>query len=581
MLRAELKKIFLYQKGALILLLALLAYAALCMLNGYDSGYVIDHNEAAYLSYIQRWQGQLTEQSAEELDAEYAAVNHAGAAIEQVEADYTTGKLSKSEYQAKLREQSQLQQNKGVLSVVYNQYFYVKDNPAHRFLMDERGWNTLLTHDSINFILILCLLALVVPVFCGEYQCGMDQILRSCRNGRSRLAIIKLFMVMLLAICVSLLFQLIQYAIISCSVGLNGFTYPLQSLSFFKSSPYGVTIGEAYGIVLLCRCIGAAWFTVMIALLSTLFKRIVLTAFAGVAFAVLPHLLGSSFLKYVLPLPAGLLSGTGYIWGKLTTAGYDSNWNMTDVVTFPGIDPALLGLLLAGYTILCGFLFYLCQHRYVGSKRKSRRSHILAGIVVLAVAFCMTGCSASTKSNLSFDFLAEADQGVSEDYEVRLDAAENKIYATDRQSGETLLLFREPFATNTQIASIFVTEQDCYYLLKSEIAAGFQIYCIDLTNFSEQLFFSNTDDNTADFWELYQKELTVDEILSNSGTISSFMVSGPYIYYVQDGQLRRIYRLTGHDKTLLINLQGADTLRYDNDEIIYKNQLDEWEKTYE
>ena len=35
-----------------------------------------------------------------------------------------------------------------------------------------RGDGTLLTHDGVNVILLLFLLALCVPVFCGEYQCG-------------------------------------------------------------------------------------------------------------------------------------------------------------------------------------------------------------------------------------------------------------------------------------------------------------------------------------------------------------------------------------------------------------------------
>lgn len=69
---------------------------------------------------------------------------------------------------------------KAAFLTIYNQYYYAKEDPAHRFLMDERGWDTLLTHDGVNVILLLFLLALCVPVFCGEYQCGMAQILRSC-----------------------------------------------------------------------------------------------------------------------------------------------------------------------------------------------------------------------------------------------------------------------------------------------------------------------------------------------------------------------------------------------------------------
>lgn len=53
----------------------------------------------------------------------------------------------------------------------------------------------------------------------------------------------------------------------------------------------------------------------LLPLLSILFRQTVRTTFSGIAISILPHLIGGSFLKYVLPLPAGLLAGTGYVWG--------------------------------------------------------------------------------------------------------------------------------------------------------------------------------------------------------------------------------------------------------------------------
>ena len=124
-----------------------------------------------------------------------------------------------------------------------------------------------------------------------------------------------------LAIGTTMLFQLIQFSVVALSVGVDGVSYPLQSLSFFENSPYFISIGQAYVIVIICRCLGAAWLAVLIALFSVLFQQTILTTFSGIAISVLPHLIGSSFLKYILPLPAGLLAGTGYLWGKLTEGG--------------------------------------------------------------------------------------------------------------------------------------------------------------------------------------------------------------------------------------------------------------------
>ena len=199
MLQVELKKILFHHKGLLLLLIALVAYVVFCVGSGYDSNYVIDRNEDTYLAYMERWQGEITEEKAQEMEAEYAEATRSDDG------------------------------RKAAFLTIYNQYYYAKEDPAHRFLMDERGWDTLLTHDGVNVILLLFLLALCVPVFCGEYQCGMAQILRSCRNGRGRLAGIKLGSLAALAILATALFQLVQFVVVALSVGLDGASYPLQS----------------------------------------------------------------------------------------------------------------------------------------------------------------------------------------------------------------------------------------------------------------------------------------------------------------------------------------------------------------
>jgi len=78
--------------------------------------------------------------------------------------------------------------------------------------------------------------------------------------GGKQLAKCKLLMIVVTAMIVAFLFQCVQFLTVEMTVGLSGLSYPLQSLSFFENSPYMLTIGQAYGIVLLCRVVGAAWF---------------------------------------------------------------------------------------------------------------------------------------------------------------------------------------------------------------------------------------------------------------------------------------------------------------------------------
>lgn len=542
MLRAELKKILIYQKGLSIILVALFAYAALCIWIGCDSSYEIDRNEELYLSYMERWQGVVTEENSKEMEKEYYEVNHADDG------------------------------RKTAFMVIFNQYYYAKEDVAHRYLLDERGWNTLLTHDRINFILLLCLFTVSVPVFCVEYQCGMDQIFRSSKYGRSKLAYMKLMTLIVLNVIITVLFQIVQLVITALSVGIAGSSYPLQSLSFFEQSPYAVTIGQAYAIIFCCRLIGAAWLALLIALFSILLRRSVLTTFAGIVVSVLPHLIGRQFVKYVLPLPAGMLSGVGYVWGTLTEAGYDSEWNLTDVVTFPGVTPKELYavLLMALFAIVV--LFCFCIRCYVGAGSTHTFKRFAPMLLCSLLATYLTGCAKSENEIIVHDFLAYAAEGENDAYTVALDMLTNTIYATDKNTGETILLTRDPLDTKGGISSIFVSETACFYVVQGNAGEGFEIYRIDLDSFGTCLFYSNTTDNISTFWGLYQPELSVDDILADAGAISSFVVDGANIYYMQHHQLYMLNRLTGYEKVVASCSGNVTALLYQNGEVIIKEE---------
>lgn len=291
-----------------------------------------------------------------------------------------------------------------------------------------------------------------------------------------------------------------------------------------------ISVGQAYGIVVLSRCLGAAWFAILIALLSILFRQTVLTTFSGIAVSILPHLIGGSFLKYVLPLPAGLLAGTGYVWGTLTEVGYDEDWNLIDIVTFPGITPEQFGFLIVLFLAIVCLLVWLSLSFYVGRRKTISARPLLTAVLILCMSVSLTGCGHSNSSEITHDFLADASKGENSAYTVELDMVENTITATSKATGEDVLLTRDPFGQSGAISSIYVDEDACYYASSGEVGDGFQIYRIDLKNFSTRLYFSTGSDNMATFWVLLDHEPTVDELLADVGSITSFVVDGNYIY---------------------------------------------------
>ncbi len=298
----------------------------------------------------------------------------------------------------------------------------------------------------------------------------------------------------------------------------------------------------------LAETAGAGWFAILITLLSILFRQTVLTTFSGITVSILPHLIGGSFLKYVLPLPAGLLAGTGYVWGTLTEVGYDEDWNLIDIVTFPGITPEQFGFLIVLFlAIVC----LLCLRFYVGRRKAIPARPLLTAVLILYMTVSLTGCGHSNSSEITHDFLADASKGENSAYTVELDMVENTITATSKATGEAILLTRDPFGQSGAISSIYVDEDACYYASSGEVGDGFQIYRIDFKDFSTRLYFSTGSDNTATFWGLLDHEPTVDELLADAGSITSFVVDGNYICYLQGGRLYKVFRWTGYETVIV------------------------------
>ena len=54
----------------------------------------------------------------------------------------------------------------------------------------------------------------------------------------------------------------------------------------------------------------------------------------------------------------------------------------------------------------------------------------------------------------------------------------------------------------------------------------------------------------ATFWGLFDHEPTVDELLADVGSVTSFVVDGNYICYLQGGRLYKVFRWTGYETVI-------------------------------
>lgn len=576
----EWKKILVKQRSIGIISIMILLKVGLTLLNGYDSHYIIDRNPDGYSFYINQYKGKLTEGKKARIETEYYAVGHAAGELEDLSNRWQEGKIDQVQYENLSRKYYERQKNSAVFNVVYNQYYYAKDEPNERYIMDTRGWSTLLCHDNPDFTLVLCLIIILTPLFCNEYESGMDALLLSSVKGKYKTCLYKLSVGIILAVGIAVLFCIIEFVCVNIMVGLNDGGFPLQSLEFFQNSNHRISLNQAFIAVALFRILGVILMVVWISIIGISSKKSIITLFLSSVFVFMPYtfLKGNSLLYY-LPLPSGLFSGVGYLRGTSWVSTIDQSGSAVKIIQFQEIDKAVLGILLASYGVETVLLLLYCLKRYSGYmltfrtlKNKTRK---ICGCICMIAVFSIffTGCvKEAVENNFTVNALESMEYGETENYCISFDISKRNITAEDKKTGEIFELIRDPFEQGIEICSLFVCEEWCYYLSRIPQVEGIRVYGIDMRNLQQKLVFNNVRENEEDFFGIFSKGSATKDFAKRTNTylpVFCFIIDREHIYYGVDSQLIQINRVTGKEAVIAHDVAEWKSLFYHNGDIFY------------
>lgn len=578
MLYQEWRKILIKQKGLLVIAMMIILKIALTLQQGYDSDLIINRNPEGYTAYIKLYEGKLTKAKEQQLQDEYYAVVHATAELDGLARQWKDGIIGQDVYEQTSKQYYERIKNNAVFNVVYNQYYYAKEAPEERYLMDERGWSTLLAHSRPDFVLLLCLIIVLTPLFCYEYESGMDSLLLSSSRGKYQTGVVKLAIGAMLVMTITVLFTVIEYFCLDGMVGLKNGSFPLQSLEFFANSDYPITLNQAFLILLLVRMLGAALFAGCISLTGIITKNTVITLFISSVLIFLPYILfPSKPWLYYLPLPSGLLAGTGYLWGTVYESAYNDQGSVEKIVQFQAIGRKTFLFLIAGYAIEMA-LFYLYSlkkySKYMLKRRLKNRKRNKSPLSLSLLIICcliISGCEHAGKAKdiFTFDARDARNYGETAGYAIKLDEENNIITAKSIDTGEEFLLTREPFIQKGDISVIFVRDGWCYYVTQTLGTEGIRIYGIDLKDFRQKLIYNSVPENTEDFFGIASGQQDLEEMSRNTSLIYCLVLNENYIYFVVNSELVKINRNTGRETIIARDAKGGMSLVYYNGDIYY------------
>lgn len=527
MFKYESYKLFIKQKIWLfIIILLALRIVSVCT-TGYDSHYMIDENKKYYTEYLKKYEGKITAKKQKQIEKEYEKI-----------------KLSSDELLAS-------EQKNKAFQVIYNQYTYQKEKGSG-YILETRGWQTILEHNSLDFFLIICIILVMTALWGNEYETQMDIMLRSCKKGKYQTPFVKVILGIVTSILLSAIFQSVQIVYLAGSVGLSHENYPIQSLEFFQNSSYHISLRSAVVIVFIIRLAGALLLALMTMLINIWIKRKTVSLIVSMAIIVLAKIIFTSgSIIYYLPLPLGPLSAVGYLWSSQFESQYVGS-ELVKVCTFKEISCEsfiAISVLFIGEIII---LSILCITSF--SEWKIKRTHIhknlkrTAILCLLALTLFTTGCSKnSNNTEISIGKEDTQEKTVWNGKIIEIDYDNNNIVYSDK-NGKKENLIRDVFPSKLLIQKIFVYGNACYYLSENDESSGICIRKINLRNFNNTLIYDSVDENIENYLGMIQEQKQYAEEFEDMEETKWFFVTDDYIYWKKKYYIAQINIKSGKKK---------------------------------
>lgn len=179
----ECKKMLRHHFGLALVLIYAAAALSLMILTDVPYNAKIEDAKKSYLNYMEQLSGPLTDEKAEFIEREDDVIADAQARRAALYEQYYAGRTDESALRGGLAELEQVLSRAPAYEIIYEQYQYVSGDTENRYFLPTNGWNALLAINDADILLLLTILLLLIPVFCGEYDCQMELLLVTSRNG--------------------------------------------------------------------------------------------------------------------------------------------------------------------------------------------------------------------------------------------------------------------------------------------------------------------------------------------------------------------------------------------------------------
>lgn len=552
----EWKKLMVYQRGLFYILVSLLVNTMWLVVTDRPQNSAMEEYRNEYRWYLEKLDGAYTEEKSVWLEQEAQAITEARSTRTRLQESYYSGHITAGQYEQQIMEVNAVLAHENGFEAVYQQYLYVCENTNNRYFLETNGWAGLFADQTLNFPLFLVILILAVTVFCSEYNCQMDALLRTAPQSH-RSAGCKVAITLCAVFALGGGLSLTRFIFFGMKYGLPHGEYPVQSIACFGDSTKNISLLGAYLVVTALRCFGSVYLAALLLFTAVLVKKYALTVVTGVTFTLIPYIGLSRQIYYRLPLPLPFLLAAGFLEG---TSFMEDPLTGKPIVAFSECSSRELSVLLGLSAICCSLMIWWVLRQNMNcwqSERKpARRCEAIALCLLLLLS--LSGCSVEKSSNGIFNSSSQSSRHLT-------DLPLSPLFGafSDEESIKAVYMDTPCLYYMTSRTEQYVDRVGRYNSTFTQLS----IIQYNMETFEEQVVFEKVTDNGR---SLLGIDYTVGDTWMFLQDCYSFFLNDDSLFFITNDGITEVDRMLQHRKVLDIPING--NIAFDGQTIYFINE---------
>jgi len=425
----QIKKLFIKNGGLFLVLLyvGLIIFVGMLPTDSFESPSI----RVAMSAYYQAYGGKLTQQTSEAIEHHYQEILNAESVWDSAVQEYYNQTITMDEFNQIQRKVQDLRNEKRAFEKFYTYYQYSAQQPGNRYLVDTQGWSKIMEISNLDYLLVVFSIFLIAMIDKADAGKNIVLLIKTTRYGKGMHLLSKWVMAFICAVIILFATITVRLLLTSCKYDLTNYNVPLQSMSYFSYSTYGISILQGFVLASMLQLFGLTFCNVLTVCLTEACSNVILGSFAGMAASLLPYFVFYEDAKYLqLPFPTGLLQGFSYL-------------HSVEMGRMQTIKTAIIILLI----VLIGLILFSIYLSLWKGKTKQKLMIVLC--IPLMLSLC--GCNSKTPIAMTCStndplYLVETD-----DYYVY---KQNEMMVREKASGKEHPLLDDPLETNEKKMNI-------------------------------------------------------------------------------------------------------------------------------